>query len=87
MNRRVYERVRNILIFSEDTVEADNLMGEMFFKLSKELKTKADWVALATAINREIVVREDVVRGGPSKELQFEELRIRLKENLMSRGD
>lgn len=87
MNRRVYERVRNILMFSEGTVEADNRMGEMFFKLSKELKTKADWVALATAINREIVVREDVVRGGPSKELQFEELRIRLKENLMSRGD
>ena len=87
MTRRVYERVRDILMFSEDTVEADNLMGEMFFKLSKELKTKADWVALATAINREIVVREDVVRGGPSKELQFEELRIRLKENLMSRGD
>ena len=87
MNRRVYERVRDILMFSEDTVEADNLMGEMFFRLSKELKTKADWVTLATAINREIAVREDVVRGGPSKELRFEELRIRLKENLMSRGD
>lgn len=87
MNRGVYERVRDILMFSEDTVEADNLMGEMFFKLSKELKTKADWVEFAKAINREIFVREDVVRGGSSKERRFEELRTWLKENLTSGGD